>query len=140
MQFSVLHSQYYNLQQCWLSHFRPMTVRKCARRLSGVWRTAFGLGIIPLLFILYWRVFRLRESAVWAANQTNRNRGRETGLLFYHFWHRCTASQAVGPQKHPTLYSCLHIFSLQKPQIKNPLSWPFMRAYYFLVGPQRAAQ
>ena len=56
-----------------------------------MWRTAFGLGIIPLLFILYWRLFRLRESAVWAANQSNRNRGRETGLLFYHFWHRRAA-------------------------------------------------
>ncbi|CAK0780840.1 hypothetical protein CVIRNUC_005193 [Coccomyxa viridis] len=52
-------------------------------RLSGVWRTAFGLGIIPLAFIIYWRTFRLRESAVWAAAQTGRNRKRETDFSFY---------------------------------------------------------
>ena len=60
-------------------------------RLSGVWRTAFGLGIIPLAFIIYWRTFRLRESAVWAAAQTNRDRKRETALLFRHFWHSYAA-------------------------------------------------
>ena len=53
-----------------------------------MWRTAFGLGIIPLCFIIFWRVFKLQESAVWAANR-GRDRKRETRLLFRHFWHRC---------------------------------------------------
>ena len=66
-------------------------------RLSGVWRTAFGLGIIPLAFIIYWRTFRLRESAVWAAAQTDRNRGRETALLFRHFWHSYAAPHPAWP-------------------------------------------
>ena len=66
-------------------------------RLSGVWRTAFGLGIIPLAFIIYWRTFRLRESAVWAAAQTGRNRKRETALLFYHFWHSYAALYPAWP-------------------------------------------
>ena len=85
--------------------------RDWQRRLSGVWRTAFGLGMIPLLFILYWRLFRLRESAVWAANQTNRNRGRETGLLFYHFWHRCSTPSAVLPQAAIIPYRYSHVYS-----------------------------
>ena len=66
-------------------------------RLSGVWRTAFGLGIIPLAFIIYWRTFRLRESAVWAAAQTGRNRKRETALLFRHFWHSYAAPHSAWP-------------------------------------------
>ena len=66
-------------------------------RLSGVWRTAFGLGIIPLAFIIYWRTFRLRESAVWAAAQSNRNRKRETALLFRHFWHSCAILYPARP-------------------------------------------
>ena len=74
-----------------------------------MWRTAFGLGMIPLLFILYWRLFRLRESAVWAANQTNRNRGRETGLLFYHFWHRSAAPPAVILYEMPSHLAQIHV-------------------------------
>ena len=62
-----------------------------------MWRTAFGLGIIPLAFIIYWRTFRLCESAVWAAAQSNRNRNRETALLFRHFWHRYAAPDLVRP-------------------------------------------
>ena len=54
-----------------------------------MWRTAFGLGIIPLCFIIFWRVYKLQESAVWAANRDGRDRKRETRLLFRHFWHRC---------------------------------------------------
>ena len=58
-------------------------------RLSGVWRTAFGLGIIPLCFIIFWRVYKLQESAVWVASRVDSNRKRETLLLFRYFWPRC---------------------------------------------------
>ena len=44
--------------------------------------------MIVIVFIIYWRVFRLRESAVWAAAKRDRDHMRETILLFYHFWHR----------------------------------------------------
>ena len=54
-----------------------------------MWRTAFGLGIIPLGFIIFWRVYKLQESAVWAANRVGSNRKRETLLLFRYFWPRC---------------------------------------------------
>ncbi len=67
-----------------------------AFRLSGVWRTAFGLGIIPLCFIIFWRAFKLQESAVWAANREGRERKRQTRLLFHHFWHRCSGPAAAA--------------------------------------------
>ena len=45
--------------------------------------------MIVIVFIIYWRVFRLRESAVWAASKKReRDQLRETMLLFHHFWHR----------------------------------------------------
>ena len=34
---------------------------------QGVWRTAFGLGMIPLVAILLYRIFVLRESKMWCA-------------------------------------------------------------------------
>ena len=59
-----------------------------------VWRTSFGLGMIPLLFMLYYRIFRLKESAVWKSSQLNRtrSRGADFSLLCYHFWHRLLAT------------------------------------------------
>ena len=46
--------------------------------------------MIVIVSIIYWRVFWLRESAVWAASKKReRDQLRETMLLFHHFWHRC---------------------------------------------------
>ena len=56
-----------------------------------VWRTSFGLGGIPLLFMLYYRIFRLRESAVWRANnatRTSASRKADFTALFAHYWPR----------------------------------------------------
>ena len=54
-----------------------------------VWRTSFGLGMIPLLFMIYFRVFRLKESAVWRASlKDSVKRGPEFAALFKHYWHR----------------------------------------------------
>jgi hypothetical protein len=30
-----------------------------------VWRLSYGIGLIPILFMLLWRLFRLKESKVW---------------------------------------------------------------------------
>lgn len=67
------------------------TICDCERTLMQVWRTSFGLGAIPLLFILYWRIFKLRESTVWSVRATS-NRRAELALLFKHYWHRLLAS------------------------------------------------
>ncbi|KAK9814173.1 hypothetical protein WJX72_001627 [[Myrmecia] bisecta] len=40
-----------------------------AGRLDAVWRLSTGLGLIPILFMLYWRIFRLRESSVWTGKR-----------------------------------------------------------------------
>lgn len=65
-------------------------------RLDGVWRTSFGLGMLPLLFMLYYRIFRLRESAVWKASNiaagANVSRGAEFSAMCFHFWHRLLAT------------------------------------------------
>jgi hypothetical protein len=63
--------------------------RRClSPRLEGVWRTAFALGIPVILFIIFWRVFKLRESAVWAAHRGTQDRRANFGLLMRHFGHR----------------------------------------------------
>ena len=38
--------------------------------------------------MIYYRVFRLRESAVWV-KQTNKQRGANFTLLMKYYWHRC---------------------------------------------------
>ena len=53
-------------------------------RLGGVWRTAYGIGMIPILYMLYYRIFRLRESAVWKKRKTGES--RNIGLLLKHYW------------------------------------------------------
>lgn len=49
-----------------------------------MWRTAYGIGMIPILYMLYYRIFRLRESAVWKKRKTGES--RNMGLLFKHYW------------------------------------------------------
>ncbi|KAK9914956.1 hypothetical protein WJX75_002900 [Coccomyxa subellipsoidea] len=62
-------------------------------RLDSVWRTSFGLGIGVLLFILFWRIFKLRESVVWKADKrAGGNSTRNIGLLFKMYWSRLFAT------------------------------------------------
>ena len=67
------------------------------KSLEIVWRTSYAIGLIPLAFILYWRVFVLKESVVWkskrqalkAMNLTKKKeQRRKYGLLVTHYWHR----------------------------------------------------
>ena len=60
-------------------------LRPC--RLSGLWRTAFAVAVPVILFIVFWRIFKLRESAVWAARKPQ-SQARSFKLMLYHFWHR----------------------------------------------------
>ena len=64
-------------------------------RLSGVWRTSFALGFLPLLYMLYYRIFRLRESAVWKKRMSQVSTQKQTGhfaLLIKHYWQRLLAT------------------------------------------------
>lgn len=64
--------------------------------LEVTWRLSYALGLLPLLFIWYWRVFQLRESAVWRKKRESlKSMGkgtrfgyRKTRLLMYYYWHR----------------------------------------------------
>lgn len=49
-----------------------------------VWRVSFAVGAIPLAFMLYYRIFRLRESAVWAkrTDGTGSRPAADMGILF----------------------------------------------------------
>ena len=35
--------------------------------LSLTWRLQYGLGLLPIMYMLYHRIFRLQESAMWKA-------------------------------------------------------------------------
>ncbi|GLI58503.1 hypothetical protein VaNZ11_000236 [Volvox africanus] len=62
------------------------------------WRLSYAIGLIPLIGILLYRIFRLNESAVWQKKREalkamggNKAKGvqwRKFGLLMYYFWHR----------------------------------------------------
>lgn len=64
-----------------------------------VWRVSFALGAIPLAFMIYYRIFRLRESAVWV-KRTGTSRSAETGLLFRWLATQAVATQALTPGKY----------------------------------------
>eukprot|EP00891_Asterochloris_glomerata_P003209 jgi/Astpho2/3209/Aster-05735 len=66
-----------------------------APRLSGVWRASFAIGFIPLLYMLYYRIFRLRESAVWKKRMSQvstQKQGGNYALLVKHYWPRLIAT------------------------------------------------
>ncbi|KAG2495268.1 hypothetical protein HYH03_006541 [Edaphochlamys debaryana] len=66
--------------------------------LEVTWRLSYAIGLIPLISILLYRIFRLRESAVWqkkrealkALGGTHGNavQWRKFSLLMYYYWHR----------------------------------------------------
>ncbi len=43
------------------------------RMLSLTWRLQYGLGLLPIAFMLYYRVFRLKESAMWKVRRRARS-------------------------------------------------------------------
>ena len=68
-----------------------------AKSLEVVWRLSYAIGLIPLGFILYWRIFVLKESAVWTGKRNALKKigkasikedHRKYMLLFKHYWHR----------------------------------------------------
>ncbi len=42
-----------------------------ASRLNLVWRLSYGIGLIPIFFMLLWRLFRLKESKVWIRKRSS---------------------------------------------------------------------
>lgn len=63
-------------------------------RLNLVWRLSYGIGLIPIFFMLLWRIFKLQESKVWIRKRSSLKM-MESGsslkrnmLLLRHYWHR----------------------------------------------------
>ncbi|CAL8462225.1 g1756 [Coccomyxa elongata] len=57
--------------------------------LDAVWRISFGIGLIPVTFMLIYRLFFLQESKVWKRqNKPAAVALREQKVLWYHYWHR----------------------------------------------------
>jgi hypothetical protein len=53
-----------------------------------------------ILFIIFWRIFKLRESAVWATQRKKQDPGkqmRQLKLLMQHFWHRHALLSSLNP-------------------------------------------
>lgn len=36
-----------------------------------MWRLSYGIGLIPIFFMLLWRLFRLKESKVWIRKRSS---------------------------------------------------------------------
>eukprot|EP00898_Chlorokybus_atmophyticus_P004917 jgi/Chlat1/5426/Chrsp35S05231 len=61
--------------------------------LNAVWRISLGLGIFPIIFMLGWRIFVLKESAVWKAKRQSLEKSgvgvrfdnRKLLLVFKHY-------------------------------------------------------
>ena len=57
-----------------------------ADRLEIIWRLSYGLGLIPLVFMVIWRIWFLKESAVW--------KGKKQSLKDLGEWAQACASAA----------------------------------------------
>lgn len=64
--------------------------------LEVTWRLSYALGLLPLGFILYWRIFQLSESAVWKKKRESlKSLGTSTAfnwtktkILLWYYWPR----------------------------------------------------
>lgn len=58
---------------------RSFTARRSAAPLAPrspdslnlVWRLSYGIGLIPIAFMLWWRIFKLKESKVWIRKRSS---------------------------------------------------------------------
>lgn len=69
-----------------------------------VWRVSFALGAVPLAFMIYYRIFHLRESAVWA-KRTDATGSRMTDMNLLFKWYAfptafCFNEEHLIPQRH----------------------------------------
>jgi len=55
--------------------------------LGGVWRTAFGLGLIPIVFMIFYRVVYLKESKMWS-RPTAGQKAKDISYLVSNYWGR----------------------------------------------------
>jgi MFS family permease len=68
-------------------------------QLQIVWRVSYAIGVLPVMFMLFYRVLYLKESVVWKAKRkTLLLSGNSTaiswtkiGYWLYHYWHRLFA-------------------------------------------------
>jgi MFS family permease len=59
------------------------------KSLDAVWRISFGVGLIPVTGMLFYRLFFLQESKVWKRqNKPAAVALREQSVLYYYYWHR----------------------------------------------------
>ncbi|KAK9839247.1 hypothetical protein WJX81_004005 [Elliptochloris bilobata] len=101
-----------------LAVFRQTSAPYNPTLLSLTWRLQYGLGLLPIMYMLYHRIFRLQESAMWkeqrrlrqqasvdrkagehaAGGKAQSKRSRDwqkLALLLRHYWHRL-AGAALG--------------------------------------------
>jgi hypothetical protein len=118
-----------------------------APRLSGVWRTSFAVGFIPILFMLYYRVFRLRESAVWKKRHTQASNEKVVGfgVFMAHYWHRLLATAGAWFLWDFSFYgnkifqsSFIKILSPNATLLVN-LLWTLLNSFVALLGYYLAA-
>eukprot|EP00891_Asterochloris_glomerata_P008306 jgi/Astpho2/8306/e_gw1.00122.31.1_t len=86
-------------------------------RLSIVWRLQYGLGLIPICYMVYHRIFKLKESEVWKASQScQQPAGPKPGP-----WRGLSTSQRLR------LLLRHYGFRL----LGTCLGWAFMDAFYY---------
>lgn len=67
-------------------------------RLGGVWRTAFGIGIIPIVLILFYRVVYLKAGS--QPTSTFLDSSKPWALLWLQIWSEPFRLSTVGHMRH----------------------------------------
>lgn len=121
--------------------------------LEKVWRTSFALGLVPVVAMLGWRLFKLEESTVWADKQRDQKRqgGGEgfdlwkAGRWVHTYWHRLLGTSACWFAWDLAFYGN-RLFQGTFIAIINPdasvvqvLGWTLLNSTVALVGYYAAA-
>jgi MFS family permease len=76
-----------------LAAFHQTTSKYNHHSLEAVWRISFGIGLIPVTIMLFYRLFFLQESKVWKRqNKPTAVALREQKVLYGYYWHRLTGT------------------------------------------------
>eukprot|EP00884_Botryococcus_braunii_P017220 jgi/Botrbrau1/4181/Bobra.0192s0041.1 len=110
--------------------------------LDLTWRLSFVVGLVPVVFMLIYRVFFLRESKVFLKHEKDSSvLWKEQGVLWKHYWHRLAGTCGAWFFWDVSFYgnklfqsTFISIISGGHASIQVNLMWTALNSFIALVG------
>eukprot|EP00884_Botryococcus_braunii_P017221 jgi/Botrbrau1/4182/Bobra.0192s0042.1 len=117
--------------------------RKLDKKLLDLtWRLSFVVGLVPVVFMLMYRLFFLKESKVFMKHQKDSSvLWKEQGVLWKHYWHRLVGTCGAWFFWDVSFYgnklfqsTFINIISGGHASIQVNLMWTALNSFIALVG------